>query len=108
MTGGSAGATISTEEPVLPPNHGGSVLSALRDARWVGVCLGLAVAITGCAGGSKNGGARGASADAQQPAAQPGRLSYGTVTSTVKKKTYATPFPMIRRTLPCFCACAEK
>jgi len=61
------------------------VLPALRDARWIGVCLGLAVAAAGCAGGSKNGGAHGGSAHAQQPAAQPGRLSYGTVTSTVKK-----------------------
>jgi hypothetical protein len=49
------------------------------------VCLGLAVAAGGCGGGSKDGGARNPSADAQQPAARPGRLSYGTVTSTVKK-----------------------
>ena len=48
------------------------------------MCLGLSVAVTGCSG-SKNGASHGGSGDAQQSGAQPSRLSYGTVTSTVKK-----------------------
>ena len=46
--------------------------------------LGLTVGLFGCGGGSK-GGSGGNPPEAQQPAARPGRLSYGAVTSTVKK-----------------------
>src|SRR4051812_2225328 len=84
-TGGSPAPPFHWTSRGDPPNHGGSVLSALRQSSLAGVCLGLVVAIAGCGGGSKDGGAHGTSADAQQPAAKPGRLSYGTVTSTVKK-----------------------
>ena len=49
--------------------------------------LGVALAITlaGCGGGSKNGPPNSATPDPDAPAARPGRLSYGTVTSQVKK-----------------------
>ena len=61
------------------------MLSLLREARRAGFGLAVAVAAAGCGGGSKDGGAHGPSAEGQQPAARPGKLSYGTVTSTVKK-----------------------
>lgn len=44
----------------------------------------LAITLAGCGGGSKSGSGANA-AEARQPAATPGRLSYGTVTSQVKK-----------------------
>ena len=40
---------------------------------------------TGCAGGSKEGAGGRGTGESEQPAARPGRLSYGTVTSQVKK-----------------------
>ena len=46
--------------------------------------VGLVVAAAGCGGGSNKNTNQNA-ADAPQQAARPGRLSYGTVTSTVKK-----------------------
>ena len=45
----------------------------------------LVAAVAGCGGGSKDAGAGHVKADAEQPAARPSRLSYGAVTSTVKK-----------------------
>jgi hypothetical protein len=50
------------------------------------LCAALVAAVaTGCGGGAKGaGGGRGAP-EADQPAPRPGRLSYGAVTSTVKK-----------------------
>jgi hypothetical protein len=55
--------------------------------RWVsGVfVVALVAAVGGCGGGSKGAAAGHGAAEAEQPAARPGRLSYGTVTSTVKK-----------------------
>lgn len=58
-------------------------------SRNVVAAAGLGVALTvgavGCGGGSKDVGAGGNTPQAQEPAARPGRLSYGTVTSQVKK-----------------------
>ena len=45
----------------------------------------LAMTLAGCAGGSKDGAGGRDAVESQQPAARPGRLSYGTVTSQVKK-----------------------
>jgi hypothetical protein len=50
------------------------------------LCAALVAAVAaGCGGGSKGAGASHAGADTEEPALRPGRLSYGTVTSTVKK-----------------------
>ena len=58
---------------------------SFSNGRRVGVAVGacLVIAVAGCGGGSKDP-ARSAP-QAQEPAARPGRLSYGTVTSQVKK-----------------------
>ena len=59
-------------------------MSISRSVVAAGLGVALAVGAVGCGGGSKGGGG-GNAPQAQEPAARPGRLSYGTVTSQVKK-----------------------
>ena len=62
-------------------------MSSVVSSRGVAVAgLGCLLALAGCGGGSKNGNSGGDGAPPQQQQAErPGSLSYGTVTSQVKK-----------------------